>query len=91
MPVPEAKRRRTQGRDRVLNPNPTSDTEYDQLVWPAHERYVARSVAPLVEAGSVAKYSSPASDAEVDEIVRRMIAAAARAERAGGAAALTVQ
>merc|ERR1712023_64784 len=78
----EAKRRRTQKRDRVLNPNPMSVKDFDELVWPAHQRHMARSVAPLVDAGKVTVLPSPNSESEVAQLVRQMAAAVASSGQA---------
>jgi len=71
----EARRRRTQNKNRRLNTNPQSEQHFDAVTWPAHTRYVARSVTPLVEAGKVVTLPSPSSDADVAEILRTVMTA----------------
>ena len=70
----EARRRRTQGCGR-LNPNPLSSSDFDDLAWPAHERYVAQSVFPLVKEGKVVELPSPSSEEDVTLIATRILAA----------------
>jgi len=67
----EAKRRRTV--DRVHNPNPMSTSDFDDLVWPAHERYYAQSVRPCVDTGEAMVLRSPSNDKDVAEIVRQVM------------------
>jgi len=73
----ESKRRRTQERDALLNPNPMSATDFDELVWPAHQRYTRERLSPLVAAGRVTVLPAPENQADVMEIVRVVMAALA--------------
>ena len=43
----EARLRRTQPRDGTLNPNPLQPRDFDDVLWPAHERYMKEKVTPL--------------------------------------------
>ena len=64
----EARRRRCQPQDYVKNPNPMGSADWDDLVWPAHVRYVESSLAPL--AARVRKVQFPQSDGDVEAIVQ---------------------
>ena len=46
-------------------------TDWDDLVWPAHERYVAHSLAPL--ASRITTVTSPKNVGERDAIVSAMV------------------
>jgi len=67
----EARRRRCQAADKIKNPNPMSVADWDDLVWPAHVRYVESSLAPL--ASRVHKLKSPESEDDVKAIVRTIL------------------
>jgi len=74
------------------NPNSQSAEECDAVTWPAHERYLARSVVPL--GNRIEHVDAPRSVADVDAIVDSVLrrlegapAAAARAVAPEGAAA----
>ena len=75
LPREEARERRTQARDGKLNPNPLSTADFDDLAWPAHERYLAVSVAPLIQNGKVVQLPSPHSEEDVSGIVSRILVA----------------
>ena len=64
----EARRRRCQPQDYVKNPNPMGSADWDDLVWPAHVRYVESSLAPL--AARVRKVQFPQSDGDVEATVQ---------------------
>lgn len=70
----EARRCRTQPRDATLNPNPLKLEDFDDLLWPAHERYMKDKVAPL--GARVVQLQSPANTAQRDELVHRIMQAA---------------
>ena len=74
LPREEARQRRTQPRDPKLNPNPLSKADFDDLAWPAHERYWAQNVTPLAKDGRVAVLPSPGSADDVTDIVRSITA-----------------
>jgi len=78
----EARRRRTQSRDDRLNPKPIKPQDFDDLLWPAHERYTRDKVAPLCE--RVVQLESPASAGQRDELVRRIMHAAGLVKQADG-------
>lgn len=67
----EARRRRCQPPDEITNPNPMTGGDWDDLVWPAHERYVAQSLTPL--AASLRKLAYPKCIAERDAIVQGIL------------------
>ncbi|CAJ1398137.1 unnamed protein product [Effrenium voratum] len=46
----ECHKRRTGRYHEQLNPNPVSAEEFEKLIWPAHERYMAESISPLGDA-----------------------------------------
>ena len=69
----EARLRRTQPRDATANPNPLSTRDFDDLLWPAHERYLANTIAPLGD--RVVKVRGPMSTSQRDEIVQRIMQA----------------
>ena len=66
----EAKRRRTAPRSE-RNGNPLSPTDFDELLWPAHERYLATSVTPLRD--RIVTLPAPASEAMVHQNVGRIL------------------
>merc|ERR1712146_199618 len=68
----DARARRTQPRSRTLNPNPLSGKDFDELLWPAHERYLKASIEPLGE--RVMRVAAPGSEAEVDALVLEVLA-----------------
>merc|ERR1712232_1532327 len=73
--VDEARRRRVnQPRDPKLNPNPLKPDDFDDLLWPAYERYLEHKVAPL--GARITRLQSPEDAAQRDELVQRMINAA---------------
>jgi uridine kinase len=47
--IDEARRRRTQPRAALLNPNPLSPADFDDLLWPEHEKYMRDKIIPLGE------------------------------------------
>ena len=67
----------------ALDPNSQSAVECDAVAWPAHERYLARSVVPL--GNRIEHVDTPHSAADVDAIVdvvlRRLEGAPAAAGR----------
>jgi uridine kinase len=70
----EARRRRTQPRDATLNPNPLQPCDFDDLLWPAHERYMKDKVSPL--GARVIRLPSPATAAQRDEVAHQIMRAA---------------
>merc|ERR1712232_854768 len=74
----EARRRRTQPRDATLNPNPLKVEDFDDLLWPAHQRYMKESVAPL--GTRVVQLQSPLNATQRDELVHRIMCAAGLAK-----------
>lgn len=81
----EARRRRTQPRDATVNPNPLQPRDFDDLLWPAHERYMKDKVAPL--GARVVQLRSPANTAQRDELVDRIMHAAGLMQDTSGNAA----
>jgi uridine kinase len=71
----ESRRRRTQPRDEKLNPNPLQVNDFDDLLWPAYERYMADKVVPLGE--RIVPLQSPTDAALRDELVDVIMRAAA--------------
>ena len=65
-----AKLRHTQERDTLLNPNLMSATDFDELVWPAHQQYTMECLSLLVAAGrvTVLPATEPENQADVTEI-----------------------
>ena len=63
----EACSRRTQARDARLNPNPLTKADFDDLVWPTHERYMM-DLAAL----SIITLRSPMNPAERDKLVQEI-------------------
>jgi len=70
----DAKRRRTAERTK-LNPNPLSAADFDELLWPAHERYVASCIEP--NSDRIFRLPAPSSDAEVSQNVQQIMQAIA--------------
>lgn len=71
----EARRRRIQPRDDKLNPKPLKPEDFDDLLWPVHERYMKEKVAPLRSPlqGRVVQLQSPTNAPQRDEIVQRIM------------------
>ena len=67
----EAKRRRCQPTDKIKNPNPMSELDFEELVWPTHERYEASSLALL--GSRVVRFDYPKAVADVQAIVGEML------------------
>jgi len=67
----EARRRRTQPRDATTNANPLQPCDFDDLLWPAHERYVKDKLLPL--GTRVVQLRSPTNLAQRDDLVQRII------------------
>merc|ERR1712232_406179 len=67
----EARRRRTQPRDAKLNPNPLKPEDFDDLLWPAYERYMKEKVAPLGE--RVIGLQSPKNPTQRDGLLQRIM------------------
>jgi len=67
----EARKRRTQPRDAKLNPNPLKPEDFDDLLWPAHERYMKEKVTPLGQ--RVIKLRSPTNQTECDALVHQIL------------------
>ena len=67
----EARRRRCQPADPVANPNPLTRSEWNELAWPAHERYVAHSLTPLTS--RIIKVKFPESVDDRDAIVSAVL------------------
>jgi len=67
----EARRRRTQPQDATKQRNPLECRDFDELLWPAHERYMADRVAPL--GARVVQLQSPEDTAQRDEIVHHIM------------------
>ena len=65
----DVKHQHTQERDELLNPNLMSATDFDELVWPAHQRYTREYLLSLVAAGRVTVLPSSENQADVMEIV----------------------
>ena len=63
--------------DELYNPNLMNATDFDELVWPAQQRYARGCLSPLMAAGRVAVLPSPEKQADVMEIVRGIMAAVA--------------
>lgn len=55
-----------------LNRHPMSRKQCKELLWPAHERYLQQSVAPLEAQGRILKVAAPSNKAEVADIVQRI-------------------
>ena len=73
-----AKYRRTQAKDHFYNPNPLSAVDFEELLWPAHERYVKESVEAMGEQADRLKgmhlgLKAPSTQEEVDELVERVV------------------
>merc|ERR1712232_957298 len=68
--------------DASLNPKPLKPEDFDDLLWPAHERYMADNVALLGE--GVVQLQSPATAAQRDELVQRIMHVARFTEQATG-------
>merc|ERR1740129_196776 len=56
------------------NPNPMTVDECENLVWPAHERYLQNKLGPLGE--RVCRLKSPGTSAELDTLVETVCVAA---------------
>jgi len=67
----EARCRRIQQRDARLNANPLKEEDFDDLLWPAHERYAKEKVAPL--GARVVQLQSPGNTSARDDLVRRIM------------------
>jgi len=63
----EARRRRTQPRDSKLNPNPLKPEDFDDLLWPAYERYCHDRIEPLKS--RIYELPSPESSSVKEDIV----------------------
>jgi uridine kinase len=74
----EARQRRTQPRDGRQDPSPIKPEDFDDLLWPAHERYMKDKVAPL--GARVVQLQSPADRTQRDELVHRIMHTAKLAE-----------
>jgi ADP-ribosylglycohydrolase/uridine kinase len=59
--------RRSQKKDRKLNRTPKSVEDCENFVWPAHERYMERSVDPL--GFRVRRLNGPSNEQDVDSII----------------------
>eukprot|EP00933_Yihiella_yeosuensis_P011362 TRINITY_DN11861_c0_g2_i1.p1 TRINITY_DN11861_c0_g2~~TRINITY_DN11861_c0_g2_i1.p1 ORF type:complete len:188 (-),score=37.17 TRINITY_DN11861_c0_g2_i1:358-921(-) len=68
----EARKRRIQPRDKQMNPNPLTPEDWDDLLWPAHERYMVKCVAPLEEEGKIVKLNSPTNIDERNAAVKQI-------------------
>ena len=73
-----AKYRRTQAKDHFYNPNPLSAVDFEELLWPAHERYVKESVEAMGEQAERLKgmhlgLKAPSTQEEVDELVKQVV------------------
>merc|ERR1712232_242325 len=68
-----ARRRRTHPRDAKLNPNPLKIEDFDDLLWPSHERYMKDKVVPL--GARVVQLRSPENAAQRDELVHHIMQA----------------
>jgi uridine kinase/predicted NAD-dependent protein-ADP-ribosyltransferase YbiA (DUF1768 family) len=77
----EAKHRRTQQRDIMLNPNPVSKDDFDEVLWPAHERYMKEKIE---QNSQVMHYQSPKDPSELDRLVDRIMDVARLSARKDG-------
>jgi Leucine-rich repeat (LRR) protein len=64
----EAKSRRTQPQDPVYNPNPLSGIDFDELSWPAYERYITETVDEL--GARVVNLQGPSNPAQRDALTK---------------------
>eukprot|EP00756_Hemistasia_phaeocysticola_P032643 Hpha_TRINITY_DN16420_c2_g4::TRINITY_DN16420_c2_g4_i1::g.163312::m.163312 len=76
----EAGRRRTDGwpEGHELNRNPLSPEKFEQLLWPAHQRYLEKSVLPRIREGRVHALRAPGTTKPltketVDDIARFIV------------------
>jgi uridine kinase len=70
--VDEARKRRTEARHPQFNPAPLTPEDFDDLLWPAHEKYMKEKVAPLGK--KVHRLRGLADARQKDETVRRIMA-----------------
>jgi hypothetical protein len=67
----EARRRRLQPRDAKNIQNPLAPLDFEDLLWPAHERYMKDKMAPL--GSRIVQLQSPANTAQRDNLVHRIM------------------
>jgi uridine kinase/predicted NAD-dependent protein-ADP-ribosyltransferase YbiA (DUF1768 family) len=70
----EARRRRTGKRDGKLNPLPLKPEDFDDLLWPVHERYVRDHVKPMKNKGkNIVDVQSPTNEMDCNKIVEQIM------------------
>jgi len=69
----EASHRRAKPRDSILNPHPLDKNDFEDVLWPAHQRYVQEKVTPLSD--RIVALQSPATEYQRNELVQHIVRA----------------